>query len=255
MSTGWIKLHRELTEKPIWESSTPEQKVILVTLLIMANHKGKDWEFKGEKYSAKPGQFVTSLVSIAKKAGTGISIQNVRTAITRLEKYEFLTCESTNKNRLITIINWEFYQREDNDLTSKLTGDQQAVNKQLTTNKNVRMKEGKKEVIKDIGQDELAHQFDILWKMYPNKKGKAKAFLSFKSALKKGTEYQTIENGLNAYVNYCNANSNWYKPAHGQTWFNGARWEDDNAVELKGGSQGRTSFEAPKTNHPDGFDW
>ncbi|MGJ7000875.1 hypothetical protein ACSDQX_04555 [Listeria monocytogenes] len=26
MSLGWIKLHRDLKEKPIWKSSTPEQK-------------------------------------------------------------------------------------------------------------------------------------------------------------------------------------------------------------------------------------
>ena len=122
-------------------------------------------------------------------------------------------------------------------------------------NKNVKKDKNDKKVLKDIEQDELALQFEALWKMYPNKKGKAKAFLSFKSAMKKGVESQTIENGLKDYVNYCNANSDWYKPAHGQTWFNGARWEDDHAIELKRGSQGGNNFKAPKTNHPDGFDW
>src|SRR5690625_3339037 len=95
VSKGWVKLHRELMDKPIWEGSTPEQKVILITLLTMANHKEKEWEFKGERYLAKPGQFVTSLGSIVKKAGNGISIRNVRTAIDRFEKYGFLTNEST----------------------------------------------------------------------------------------------------------------------------------------------------------------
>lgn len=131
-------------EKPIWLESTPEQKVILVTLLMMANHEGKQWEFAGEKYKAEPGQFVTSLESIAKNTGKGISIQNVRTALKRFEKYEFLTNKSTNKNRLITIVNWGLYQQEESDETGKLTGNQQATNKQLTTNKNVknvRMKE------------------------------------------------------------------------------------------------------------------
>ncbi|MBB6215624.1 DNA replication protein DnaD, partial [Anaerosolibacter carboniphilus] len=99
---GWIKLHRELLVKPIWTESTPEQKTILITLLMMANHKEKEWEWKGQKYKARPGQFVTSLESIAKKSGLGISIKNVRTALKRFEKYEFLANESTNKNRLIT---------------------------------------------------------------------------------------------------------------------------------------------------------
>lgn len=142
---GWIKVHRELLEKPIWTESTPEQKTILITLLMMANHSQKEWEWKGERYKAEPGQFVTSLPSIVKKCGKGITLQNVRTAIKRFEKYNFLTDESTNKNRLITIVNWGLYQRKDNEdnvqPNRQLTGDQQAGNRQLTPNKNVRITE------------------------------------------------------------------------------------------------------------------
>lgn len=137
---GWIKLHRKLIEKAIWVDSTPEQKVILITLLMMANHKEKEWEWRGEKYKAKPGQFVTSLNSIVKNAGSGISIQNVRTAIERFEKYEFLTNQSTKRNRLITIVNWEQYQSygddANKDTNKELTKSQQRANKELTTNKN-----------------------------------------------------------------------------------------------------------------------
>lgn len=138
---GWITLHRKLLDKPIWLESSPEQKVILITLLLMANHKEKEWEWKGVPYKAKPGQFVTSLPSIAKKSGKGISLQNVRTALRRFEKYDFLTDESTTQNRLITIVNWGLYQsgeKEANSQTnSQLTVDQQTPNSQLTANNNV----------------------------------------------------------------------------------------------------------------------
>ncbi len=144
---GWIKLYRELLDKPIWFESTPEQKVILVTLLLMANHDGRQWEWQGQQYYAGPGQFVTSLPKIAEKAGPGISIQNVRTALKRFEKYEFLTDKSTNKNRLITINNWAFYQEKpdatNRQANSQLTVNQQSANSQLTSNKNVRNKECK----------------------------------------------------------------------------------------------------------------
>src|SRR5690625_4537621 len=135
-------------DKPIWLESTPEQKVILITLLMMANHKENEWEWKGKPYKVSPGQFITSLESIARNAGKGISIQNVRTALKRFEKYGFLTNKSTNKNRLITIVNWGYYQQEDGDKTSKLTSNQQTTNKQLTSNKNV--KNDKNENKKDI---------------------------------------------------------------------------------------------------------
>lgn len=129
---GWIKLHRDLMDKPIWIESTPEQKVILITLLMMASHKERKWEWQGKPYTIEPGQFITSLESIAQKSGKGISVQNVRTALKRFEKYEFLTNKSTNKNRLITIVNWGIYQADD-DTDNKqphkrLTGTSQAVN-------------------------------------------------------------------------------------------------------------------------------
>ena len=148
MTGGWVKLYRELLEKPIWQESTPEQKVVLLTLLLMANHGEKEWEWKGELYKIAPGQFVTSLENIQKKCGKGVSLQNVRTALKRFEKYNFLTNESTNRNRRITIVNWGLYQGLDeptnNQTNKQLTGNQQATNKQLTTNKNVKKEKNEK---------------------------------------------------------------------------------------------------------------
>lgn len=188
-------MHRELLEKPIWESSTPEQKTILVTLLAMANHKEKEWEFKGDKYKAGAGQFVTSLDSIVKKSGHGISVRNVRTALQRFEKLGFLTSESTNKNRLITIVNWGVYQGLEEQVTSNLTSNRQATDKQLTTNKNVRTKEGKKEP--SVHQGEL---FEEWWELYNNKKGKAKCVTKYRSLLKNYVHEQIIA-GTHAYLN------------------------------------------------------
>ena len=128
MSGGWIKLHRELLDKSIWQESTAEQKAILITLLSMANYEPNKWEFQGEQYELQAGQLITSLPSIAEKSGKGISIQNVRTALKRFEKLGFLTDKSTNKNRLITIANWGFYQGCEDEPTGNLTGNQQATN-------------------------------------------------------------------------------------------------------------------------------
>jgi DNA replication protein DnaD len=126
---GWICLHRELMNKAIWSCSTSEQKVILITLLMMANHDGRQWRWKGKKYICKPGQFVTSLKSISGNCGKDVSIQNVRTALLIFEEYEFLASETTNKNRLITICNWDSYQ-DINVMTNK------QANKQLTSYSN-----------------------------------------------------------------------------------------------------------------------
>lgn len=140
MSEGWIKLHRELLNKSIWTCSTPAQKVILITLLMMANHEGREWEFKGRRIKLQPGQFITSLPSIAKMAGDGVSIRNIRTALKRFEEYEFLTDESTVNGRLITICNWERYQRgieESDRLTDRQVTDRwQTGDRRVTANNN-----------------------------------------------------------------------------------------------------------------------
>ena len=160
---GWISVYRELLEKPIWTTSTPEQKTILITIMLMVNHEDNEWEFKGEKYTVKKGQMITSLESIVQKCGKGVTMQNVRTALKRFEKYGFLTNESTNKNRLITLANWEFYQppkSEPNKQTNKqLTSNQQATNKQLTTNNNVIMLNNEKNDKKELKPS--SHKFSI----------------------------------------------------------------------------------------------
>ena len=110
MSNGWIKLYRELLDKPIWKLSTPEQKSILITLLLLASHEPNEWEWKGEKFTVQSGQSVTSLDSIKKAAGNGISVRNIRTALVRFEKLGFLANKATKCGRLISVMNWNSYQ-------------------------------------------------------------------------------------------------------------------------------------------------
>ena len=62
--------------------------------------------------------------------------------------------KTTNKNRLITIVNWAIYQGSDDEpnrqTNKQLTGNQQATNRQLTAIKNIRTKEEKNKEVKDI---------------------------------------------------------------------------------------------------------
>jgi hypothetical protein len=137
---GWICLYRDLLDKAIWQNSTAEQKTILITLLLMANHEPNQWEWKGKKYTVKAGEFITSLEKIVARCGKGITIQNVRSALKRFEKLQFLTNESTKQNRLIKIENWSLYQSRENQpnkaTNKEVTKTQQRPNKEVTTNNN-----------------------------------------------------------------------------------------------------------------------
>ena len=138
MTTGWIKLHRCLLDKPIWSCSSTEQRVILITILMLANRTEKQWEWKGKKFICRAGQFITSSTKLASIAG--VTRQNVRTALKRFRDYEFLTYESTKTGLLITIVNWDKYQSKDTETNQPanqiLTNNQPTANQQLTTNKN-----------------------------------------------------------------------------------------------------------------------
>jgi hypothetical protein len=141
---GWIKLYRETQGNIVWQSTTPEQKVIFVTLLMMVNFEANSWEWEGRKFHLQPGQTITSLQNIAKAAGKGITIQKVRTALKKFEKWGILTDQSTGSGRLITLVNWEKYQHGAEKLTDHLTDEQQTSNRQLTP-----IKEGNKVIMKE----------------------------------------------------------------------------------------------------------
>jgi hypothetical protein len=148
MMAGWIKLHRKVLQSDMYRTLNAKQKVVLFTLLLMANHQPRRWEFQGQIYTLKPGQMITSLAQIcALSADCEVTVQTVRTALKKLEKWGFLTNRSTKRNRLITIVNWALYQGEGETVTNDSTNSQQSahnqptecqqsINKEPTTNKN-----------------------------------------------------------------------------------------------------------------------
>lgn len=209
---GYFKLWRELLTKPIWLNSTPEQKTIIITLLAMANFNDKEWEWKGEKFKADRGHFITSLDSIARNCGKGITIQNVRTALKRFEKMEFLTNESTKTGRLITIVNWHVYQSSEDepnkDDNKDLTKTQQRPNKDLTPRE-----EGKKDK-KDI----YTPEFENVWSFYPNPNGKRESFDKYKKLIKQYTDEQLIE-AIKVYAKEVKGEEKKFIK-HGSTFFN-----------------------------------
>ncbi|MDH4202315.1 MAG: hypothetical protein OEV87_05435 [Phycisphaerae bacterium] len=152
-STGWIKLYRCLLDDPLWQCSTSEQKNILVTLLLMANHAEKKWQWNGQPYTCQPGQMITSLNSIQEKCGKQISIQKIRTALLRFEKMGFLNKQSNTESTLITICNWRDYQSYDGPVNiadnTRVTIASQTDNKHLTPNKNVKNEKNEKTHMRD----------------------------------------------------------------------------------------------------------
>lgn len=116
---------------------------------------------------------------------------------------------------------------------SKLTLDDNLVY-QLDT--NGRHSIDKNRIVKNsIDKNNIYEQeFNDIWELYPNKKGKSNAFKSFTKALKEGVSVETIKNGVINYVQYIQLEK--VEPhyiKHGSTWFNQRCWEDDYTIKRK----------------------
>ncbi len=148
MTEGFVKIYRTLLDDALWQICSPEQKVIMITLLLKANYQTKEWGWNGNKFKVEPGELITSLESIKKDCGKKISLQNIRSALAKFKKYGFLTEEVTKVNRKISILNWEKYQTTNMETNKEVTKRSQRGNKEVTTNK--KDKKEKKEKNKDI---------------------------------------------------------------------------------------------------------
>ena len=103
--TGWIKLQREYTQ---WQWFTCVNVAHLFTyLLLTVNHKENCWMGN----IVKPGQTITSYQQLAN--ATGLSVQNVRTALKKLIKTGDITVKTTNKFTIISVVEWEKYQEKE----------------------------------------------------------------------------------------------------------------------------------------------
>lgn len=104
---GWIKVHRKLLE---WEWFGDSNVVhIFLYLLLTANQDDKRWQ--GIEISR--GQLITSINTIAKV--TNLSLQQVRTALNKLEKSGEINKESNRLYTLLTVCNYEYYQGDVED--------------------------------------------------------------------------------------------------------------------------------------------
>lgn len=223
---GWIKLHRKILEDELWIDCTPEQKVIMMTLLMLANHDDKSWIWQGKKFSIKAGQLITSIESIRKISGKNISSKNVRSALVKFKKYGFLANESAKTGRLITIANWAKYQSNDEEVAKQEAKRWQRGGKEVATNKNVKNVEN----INTRANGTLESDFEKLWKLYPKKIGKKPALAAYKRVMSRKKNPATnrqIQDGIVAYRQLINSKGTEKRfVKDGSTFFNQESWND-----------------------------
>ena len=109
LSSGWIKLYRQLQDCWIWLDKEPfDKRSAWVDLLLTANHSDKKILFNGELITIKRGQILTSVRKLSAKWKW--SVNKVYRFLKLLESDEMLQKESDKDRTLLTIVNYSIFQ-------------------------------------------------------------------------------------------------------------------------------------------------
>ena len=161
MENGWIKLNKKIL-KWGWYSDA-NVKITFLHLLLIATYE--DCEYLGIKL--KRGQAIIGSEKTAEQIG--ITRQQLRTALKKLEKFGEISKKSTNKFTIVTVENYNKYQSVNRSSNQQVTNEQPTSNQRITNEQpNIRNKEYKNNknirniYISDIVASEPAQLHDYL---------------------------------------------------------------------------------------------
>ena len=146
---GWIKLHRKLLDNPVTMKDA-DHLAVWIYLLLNASHNEHPALFKGEKIMLKPGQLITGRKSIA--LALHIDESKVERILKSLKSEQQIEQQTSSKNRLISITNWEFYQQSEQQSEQQVNNKRTTSEQQVNTNKNIKNDKNER---KDICQNIL----------------------------------------------------------------------------------------------------
>lgn len=135
MNNGWIKLHRSILEWE-WYDDTNVFRLFM-HCLFKANHKDKRYRGK----VVQRGSFLTGRDLLAEE--TGLTVQQVRTALDKLKSTNELTIKSSRQGTVVEVVNYDKYQTATNEST----------NEQPTSNQRVTSNKKSKNIEKDKNKD------------------------------------------------------------------------------------------------------
>ena len=144
MAEPFIKLYKKMLDWE-WYDDT-NTKILFLHCLLKANWKSGSWH--GISY--EPGQFITSLPSLAVE--THLSIQQVRTELEHLKSTGEITDKRQANCRVITVKGWSEYQGDNRRSNRPATDLQQTCNRPSTVDKEYKEDKELKEVKNIYGE-------------------------------------------------------------------------------------------------------
>lgn len=244
MHRGFITIHRKILDNPVVFKDA-DHVAVWVYLLLNATHKKYSALFQGRSIELQPGQLITGRLSIADKLK--INQNKVQRILEMLKNEQLIEQQTSNQNRLITIVSWGKYQTSEQQNEQRVNNDRTTGEQRVNTNNNVNNVNNVEEqnnistdLNKSVTQPPLfqnetivgrksnaslyTDEFESFWAVYPSRVGKADAAKKFHKALK-AVDLNTL---IEAVKQYCKSK----KVLDGfvcnpSTWLHQERWKDE----------------------------
>lgn len=142
----YIKLYRRILNNPV-VCKDADHFAIWVYLLLVATHTEREKIFKGKKITLNPGQLITGRIAISEKLS--ISQSKVQRVLKNLENEQQIEQQTSNRNRLITILNWNDYQGSEQRIEQQVNNKRTTTEQQVNTYKNVKKEKNDKNINKE----------------------------------------------------------------------------------------------------------
>jgi hypothetical protein len=220
METGFIIIHRKITENWLWLSEPFSKAHAWLDLLLLANHTEGSFFIRGVKIIVKRGVVARSEETLAERWRW--SRNKVRSFIKLLENEQQIKQHRSNVLNTIEIINYDLYQKLNNKKDNKKTteGQQKDTNNEELINDNNDNNDNEEILIES--------QFESFWQSYKaihtGKGVKDQAKESFKKALK-ASSFEEIEQGLKSYMADCHSKNIYTKQV--SVWLNKHGWKGE----------------------------
>ena len=108
---GFIKVYRSIKSWEWWDDINTFR--LFMTILINVNWKDKRWHGR----TIPRGSMFTSLRSLSKLSG--LTTKQVRVSLARLIETNEVASERASNGRLVSVVNYDFYQSQDENGASK----------------------------------------------------------------------------------------------------------------------------------------
>ena len=122
--------------------------IVWIKLLLLVTHQEKRVIWKGREINLKPGQILTGRKFIASQSL--VSEMKVERILKWLESEQQIEQQTSNKNRIITILNWCRYQQSEQQIEQPVNNHRTTTEQQVNTYKNDKNVKNDKNIDKSI---------------------------------------------------------------------------------------------------------